>query len=161
MNALGYAQRIKPPVLITISGSPGSGKSSVAQKITQTLGGERIYVGSIRREMARKRGMTIEQLNIYALNHPETDVDVDKEVALRARELYSNGLNVFVEGRTQFYFLQESLKIYIYATIEEGARRIWESIKDIAGQMRNEDHVYNLDDMISKYFPRLWPFNIS
>jgi len=66
--------------IITISGTPGSGKSTVAKIIQKELDAERIYVGGIRREIARKKGMTLQELNVYAQTHPETDVDVDKYV---------------------------------------------------------------------------------
>ena len=48
-------------MIITISGTPGSGKSTVAKIIVETLNAERIYVGGIRRELAREKGMTLQE----------------------------------------------------------------------------------------------------
>ena len=117
-------------MIITISGVVGSGKSTVAKNITKLLDAQRIYVGGIRREIAREKGMTIYELNDYAKEHPETDVDVDKEAAQRARELEKSGKVVVVEGRTQFHFIPESLKIFMKADLSEAARRIWREIQD-------------------------------
>ena len=74
-------------MIITISGTPGSGKSTAAEMLSKKLKAERIYVGGIRRELAREKGMTLQELNQYAATHPETDVDVDKKAAAQAREL--------------------------------------------------------------------------
>jgi len=99
-------------MIITISGTAGSGKSTVAKSLVEKLDAERIYVGGVRRELARSKGMTIGELNEYALTHPETDVEVDNKAALRARELESMGELVIVEGRVQYHFLPESIKIF-------------------------------------------------
>jgi CMP/dCMP kinase len=131
-------------MIITISGTPGSGKSTVAKILAEQLKFERIYVGGIRRELARKKGLTLEELNNYALNNPETDIDVDKEAANQAR--IKN--NAIVEGRTQFYFLPESIKVYIKVDFEEGAKRIWKQIQnENEKNKRNEDKINSFKEM--------------
>ncbi len=145
---------IKPPplpsfnMIITISGTPGSGKSTIAKQLQQLLHAERIYVGGIRRELAREKGMTLEELNVYARTHPETDVDVDKKAAAEAREMERKGKVVLVEGRTQYHFLPESIKIYIKVDPEEGARRIWNDLQQKeTQQQRNEGDITSFEQM--------------
>ncbi len=135
-------------MIITISGTPGSGKSTVAKILMEKLKAERIYVGGIRREIARKKGLTLEELNKYAQTHPETDVDVDKDAAIQARQLENAGKKVIVEGRTQYHFLPESIKIYIKVDPEEGARRIWNDLqeKELRDQ-RNEGNITSFEQM--------------
>ena len=135
-------------MIITISGTPGSGKSTVAKILVEKLKAERIYVGGIRREIARKKGWTLEELNKYAQTHPETDVDVDKDVTVQARQLEKAGKKVIVEGRTQYHFLPESIKIYIKVEPEEGARRIWNDLqeKELRDQ-RNEGNIASFEQM--------------
>ncbi len=135
-------------MIMTISGTPGSGKSTIAKILQQKLSAERIYVGGIRRELARKKGMTLVELNEYAKTHPETDVDVDKEAAAEARKLDNSGKTVIVEGRTQYYFLPESIKIFIKVDEEEGTRRIWKDLQNEPTRTeRNEGDITSLEQM--------------
>ncbi len=128
-------------LIITISGDPGSGKSTIAKELTNKLKAKRIYVGEIRRKLAKKKGMTLEQLNQYALTHPETDIDVDNEVAAKAREL-AKKYPIIVEGRTQFHFIPESFKIYIKVEPNEGAKRIWHELQSKQAKLaRNEGDI--------------------
>ncbi len=142
--------------IITISGTPGSGKSTIAKEIAKKLRAQRIYVGQIRRQMAKAKDMTLAQLNDYALTHPETDVDVDKKVAAEARQIAKKKI-VLVEGRTQFYFIPESFKIYIKVDLREGARRIWNQLqKDTKGRaLRNEGEFESISALIKDLKSRI------
>ncbi len=134
---------------------PYSGKSTVAKMLLEKLSWERIYVGGIRRELARKKGMTIEELNIYGETHPETDVDVDKEAAAQARKLNSKGKNVIVEGRTQFHFLPESLKIYIKVNDKEAVKRMLKDMHDAqALKARNEKLITSEKEALKRIHER-------
>ena len=142
-------------MIITISGTPGSGKSTAAEMLAKKLKAERIYVGGIRRELAREKGMTLQELNQYAATHPETDVDVDKMAANKARELEKKGVMVIVEGRTQFHFLPESIKIFMKVKPEEGAKRIWKDLQNKATQeKRNEGNIASFEAMKKRIYER-------
>lgn len=142
-------------MIITISGTPGSGKSTAAEMLAKKLKAERIYVGGIRRELAREKGMTLQELNQYAATHPETDVDVDKMAAAKARELEKKGAMVIVEGRTQFHFLPESIKIFMKVKPEEGAKRIWKDLQNKAAQeKRNEGNIASFEAMKKRIYER-------
>ncbi|MBI4152034.1 AAA family ATPase [Candidatus Woesearchaeota archaeon] len=135
-------------MIITISGMPGSGKSTVAKILQQKLSAERIYVGGLRRNLAREKGMTLAELNAYAQTHPETDVDIDQKVAAEARALDHGGKIIIVEGRTQFHFLPESLKVFIKVDIDVGAERIWKDLQSSATkQERNEGTIRSSEEM--------------
>ncbi|PIN87518.1 hypothetical protein COV12_03490 [Candidatus Woesearchaeota archaeon CG10_big_fil_rev_8_21_14_0_10_32_24] len=135
-------------MIITISGNPGSGKSTIAKILLKKLNAERIYVGGIRRDLAKEKGMTLEELNEYAKTHPETDVDVDEKAAEKARTLEKQGKIVIVEGRTQFHFIPESIKIYVKVDPNVGAERIWKDLqkKELAEQ-RNEGNIISLEQL--------------
>jgi cytidylate kinase len=134
----------KQKLIITISGDPGSGKSTIAKELAKKLKAKRIYVGQIRRQLAKQKGLTLEQLNQYAQTHPETDVDIDKKVASQARQL-AKKYPVIVEGRTQFHFIPESFKLYVKVSLNEGAKRIWQQMQsEKAKSARNEGEINSL-----------------
>ena len=112
-------------MIITLSGKPGSGKSSVAQAITDEFGLKRYYMGGLRREMARKRGMTLEEYNHLG----ETDFSTDREVDEYQKKLGQTDDNFVIEGRTSYFLIPHSYKILLDVTPEEGAKRIWLDLK--------------------------------
>lgn len=138
---------MKQNLIITISGTPGSGKSTIAKKLAEKLKAKRIYVGEIRRKLAKVKGMNLSELNHYAQTHPETDVDIDNQVAEEARETAKKS-KVIVEGRTQFHFIPESFKIFVDVDIAEGARRIWKDLQTQQAKLkRNEGDIKSLTDL--------------
>ena len=137
-------------MIITISGNGGSGKTTAAKKLKELFSSERVYVGGIRRELAREKGMSLAELNEYAMEHPETDVEVDEKAAAHVRELAKNN-SVVVEGRTQFKFLPESIKLLLKVDVEEGARRVWKEIHNPeAREKRNEGEVVPFEEFLEK-----------
>ena len=143
-------------MIITVSGTSGSGKSTVSKILQQKLSAERIYVGGIRREIARKKGMTLIELNEYAKTHPETDVDVDKAAAEQARKMEKSGKTVIAEGYVMFHFLPESIKVFIKADFDICAERIWKDLQsEQAKKSRNEGEIESLDKMKKRVRERL------
>lgn len=136
-------------MILTISGNPGSGKSTVAKMLAQELKYERIYAGGILREMARERGITLEELMRQAETDQKIDTEVDYRVRDTARKLEQQGKNVLVEGRVQFHHLPESIKIYVKVEELEGAKRIWKDLQDKeASQARNQKSVKSVKEVI-------------
>ena len=118
-------------MIITISGLPGAGKSTVAQLLAKKLHLQRHYLGGIRREMARRQGITIDELNRRSENDPSSDRVVDAYVKRLARSD-----NSIVESRTAFHFIPHSLKVFLTVDLREAARRISHDLQ--AGSSRNE-----------------------
>ena len=136
-------------MIITISGNPGSGKSSVAKILVRRLGYERIYAGGILREMARERGITIETLMQDAENDTRIDEEVDARVAAEARKYEQAGKDVLVEGRVQYHFLPESKKVYVFVDPRAGAERIWKDLQDKeASAARNQAIAGSIDEVL-------------
>lgn len=122
-------------MIISLSGKPGSGKSTVAKKLAVDLGFERIYIGGMRREVARKKGMTLAEFNKWGEEGNDADSEFDKFVT----DLGKTKDNFIIESRTAFYFIPYSLKIFIDVSPEEGAKRIWGAIEKNSQPNRNED----------------------
>jgi cytidylate kinase len=121
-------------MIISISGGLGSGKSTIAQLLADKLGWPRYYIGGLRREAAKKRGLTLAEYNKLG----ETDIATDKEVDEYQRELGKTQDNFIIEGRTSWYFIPHSLKIYLDVNPEEGAKRIFGNLQ--RKNDRNEDN---------------------
>lgn len=139
-------------MIITISGNPGSGKSTIAKALEKELGFKRYYIGGIRREIAHKKGMTLEEYNKLG----ETDFSTDKEVDDYQKNELSKLDNIIVEGRTSFFLIPESLKVFVDVDINEAARRIYSDLQDDKlNAERNEAIVDSLEEMKQKIQGRI------
>jgi CMP/dCMP kinase len=137
-------------MIITISGNPGSGKSTVAKILVKRLGYERIYAGGIMRQMASERGIVLEELTKEAETNTKIDEEVDARVAAEARKYEEEGKNVLVEGRVQYHFLPESKKVYVFVDPRAGAERIWKDLQDKeATAARNQAMVGSIDEVVA------------
>lgn len=73
-------------MLITISGLPGSGTTTVAQLVAHALGLARLPGGEVFRQMAAEAGMTLTEFGLHAQDHPSIDRELDDRLAARAAE---------------------------------------------------------------------------
>ena len=60
-------------MIITISGSAGSGKSTIVVMISKKLNIKRYSVGDFRRNLAKEKNITLEQLNKIGEKEDFTD----------------------------------------------------------------------------------------
>lgn len=112
-------------MIISINGQEGSGKSTLAKMLAKKLGWQHYYIGGMRRNLAKKRGLTLEEYNKLGESDPSTDLEVDKF----QEQLGKTQDNFIVEGRTSWHFIPHSLKIYIAVDLKTGAERIFSELK--------------------------------
>ncbi len=102
---------------ITISGKPGSGKSTIASALCSEFGLKYYSIGEIFRKIAAKTGKNIVELNKYPDN---VDSLVDNEQKLIGKE----NDNFVMDSRLGFYFIPDAIHIYLDVDPEVAAQRI-------------------------------------
>ncbi|MBC7100474.1 (d)CMP kinase [Methanothermobacter tenebrarum] len=107
-------------MIITISGLPGAGTTTITRMLSTKLGIPFISAGDVFRQMAAERGMDILEFSRLA----EEDHEIDKEIDKRQAEIAKSKENLIVEGRLSAYFVEADLKILIIAPFNVRAYRI-------------------------------------
>lgn len=109
--------------IITISGKPGSGKSSTADRVAELLGYTRHSSGDMVRRVLRRNNITLEEYNQQAQADHDLDDQIDEELrALRDQE------DIIVDSRLGFYWLPESFKVYLDLDIDVATARIYQDV---------------------------------
>jgi len=114
-------RRPEPRVVIGISGSAGSGKTTFAEYVAKEFNLKLVSAGKIFREIAARKNLSLEELSKQALQLPEIDFEVERRILEEAREG-----NVVVEGHLAAWTVSSfaDLLIYFDAPLETRVRRI-------------------------------------
>jgi cytidylate kinase len=112
-------------LLITISGLPGAGTSTIARLVASSLGIERIDGGTVFRAMAAERGLDVGAFSAVAEADPEIDLELDQRLAVRAGQG-----DVVLESRLAAWIAANegvaATSVWIDADERERARRVAE-----------------------------------
>lgn len=157
--------------IITLSGKPGSGKSSTADKVAELLGYTRHSSGDMVRRVLKRNGLTLEEYNDKATKNHDLDDQIDEELRkLRDME------DIIVDSRLGFYWLPESFKVYLDLDLDVATARIYNDVsqnesrqsvgtsstslatvaQQVQGRMLNEQvrfkKLYNVDPYDASHF---------
>tara|TARA_Y100000034_G_scaffold113660_1_gene148924 strand:+ start:2399 stop:2944 length:546 start_codon:yes stop_codon:yes gene_type:complete len=108
-------------MIISISGQAGSGKSSVAKELSNSLSLKHYSMGDLRRKMAQDRNITLTELNKMGEKRDFTDKQVDEY----QKELAKKEDDFVIDGRLSYYFIPESIKIFLKAKLKARAERVY------------------------------------
>ncbi|NTU99139.1 AAA family ATPase [Candidatus Falkowbacteria bacterium] len=128
-------------MIISFGGNAGSGKSTIAKMLADKLGWPRYYIGGLRRQKAAERGLTLAEYNKLGETDPATDFEVDEY----QKELAKGEDNFVIEGRTSWYFIPQSLKIFLDADPDVAAQRILSDMQ--SNNQRNEGNASTLAEI--------------
>jgi cytidylate kinase len=106
--------------IITISGKPGSGKSSTADKVAELLGYTRYSSGDFVRNLLAQKKLTLAEYNKRAMS----DHSLDEEVDMMLRSLREKD-DIVVDSRLGFYWIPESFKVYLDLDMQVATVRIF------------------------------------
>lgn len=109
------------PLRITVSGDIGSGKSTFTTKLAETLEIPRVYIGGLMREEAKKRGITLDELNALL----EKDDTIDRQMDAMQKDVSKTTEKGIFEGRTAWYFVENpSVRVFLAVSPLTSATRI-------------------------------------
>ncbi len=94
---------------ITMSGLPYSGKGTLRKNLSDSLGLDEFSVGDIRRDYAIKEGISIHELNEKSEKNPKWDKDADTH----QQEWAQKHKNFLLEGRLSYFFIPDSIKLFL------------------------------------------------
>lgn len=126
--------------IITISGKPGSGKSSTADKVADMLGYTRHSSGDMVRTILQRQGMTLSEYNKQALDNHSLDTKIDEYL-----RNFRNKKDVVIDSRLGFYWIPESFKVYLDLDIQVATVRIYKDAVSNNMRMKSGEKVNSLD----------------
>jgi predicted cytidylate kinase len=127
-------------MIITISGLPGSGKTTVGRIVAKKLGYRFLSMGDLRGEIAMKHGMTIDQLNEIGKKESWTDKEVDGMLAEKGR----SEDNFVVDGWIAFHFIPQSFKVFLTGDERVRATRIFKDQRPDEERQKSVDAVIKM-----------------
>ncbi|MEZ4104047.1 MAG: cytidylate kinase family protein [Candidatus Paceibacterota bacterium] len=136
--------------IITLSGKPGSGKSSTADKVAEMLGYTKYSSGDMVRDILAKEKMTLAEYNAKAKNDHALDDRVDKQL----RDLRSKN-DIIVDSRLGFYWLPESFKVYLDLDMQVATVRIFKDAVSNNMRTKGGELANSLDTVASQVQKRM------
>lgn len=108
-------------LVVAVSGKPGSGKTSLARRLAETLNLRYVSMGQIFRDLARSRNLSLEEFSRVA----EEDPSIDRLIDAAAIEEAKKGC-VVLDGHITAWIAKDlaHVKILTYAPLEVRADRV-------------------------------------
>lgn len=108
-------------MIITIGGLAGTGTTTLAEVLSERLDIPYISAGSIFREMAAEKGMSVLEFSEFAEGNDDIDKEIDKRQALKAK----SAEKLIIEGRLSAFFVDNAdLKICLMTPFDVRSKRI-------------------------------------
>jgi cytidylate kinase len=111
----------KPPIILTVSGLIGSGKTSVCRELSKRTGWRVESAGTILRRMAEERGVSVMALNEIA----KTDSSIDKLIDDHLISLRESPESLIVDSRLAWHFIPNAYKIHLVVDTAIAADRVF------------------------------------
>jgi len=110
-------------VLVTISGLPGSGTTTLARQVSTRLGLDHVDGGQVFRALAAEQGYDVHDFGLVAEADPAIDVELDRRLARRGAEG-----DLVLESRLAGWIATNeglrAVRVWVHCDDEERARRV-------------------------------------
>jgi CMP/dCMP kinase len=134
--------------IITLAGSPGSGKSSTAKAVAAALGFRHFSSGDLFRQLAAERGESIEAMNISA----EVQQDIDRKVDNLLKQMYGAEEKLVIDSRMAWRWMPRSFKVFLVLDPDTAAERIFNNLREEGRQSEEAQSVEEVRASIDRRF---------
>ncbi len=111
---------------ITLTGNLGSGKSTIANIMSEKYGFEIYSTGKIQRELAEERGLTVLEMNKLMQQDHSFDNIIDDRTTQLSIE---SKKDLFFDSRLAWHFAKNAFKVFLSVSIDEASRRVFNDNK--------------------------------
>lgn len=125
--------------LVTVAGSPGSGKSSTAKALAAALQYRHFSSGDLFRQLAAARGESIEAMNISA----EVQRDIDLKVDSLLQDMYRADEKLVIDSRMAWRWMPHSFKVFLVLDPGTAAERVFNALR---GEGRQSEDAASLEE---------------
>lgn len=108
--------------IITITGDHASGQGTLSNRLQEKLGYEIYRNGQYVRNLAKEKGMTITEFQVYLNEHP----DLDRQIEKSAADYASTRDNLIIDAKLGWYAIPNSFKVYLKVAIDVAVKRAFE-----------------------------------
>lgn len=124
-------------LLITVSGPPGSGATTISERVAETLDVQRVDGGEIFRELADERDMSLTELQAKADADPEIDRRIDERLQRTAEVWGASNKGFVLESRLAGWLAgnRADLRVWLDAPEEARVERTRDR-REMAAEMR-------------------------
>ena len=131
---------------VTITGDLGSGKTTVAKMVAESLGAHFVSTGELQRKIASRLELSTLDTNLLA----ESDSTIDSEVDAYTRDLAStSATSIVFDSRMAWHFVPESLKVRIVVDPFVAIARITDRRSDAVEKYRTASEA--LEKVLERY----------
>lgn len=120
MNWSYLTNQMNKKHIITITGKPGSGKSTTSKALAAELSYRHFSSGDLFRSIGNERGINVLQANLSG----EKDSSIDHLVDQRLRDIGAAEDNMVIDSRTAWHWMPFSFKVYLDLDLMTAAERI-------------------------------------
>ena len=148
---------MKLPNIITISGLPASGKSTLAKLMAKKYGYQYLHAGSFFRILAKKKKMTLEEFEVYCLKNPKHDLAIDRQMIKFVKTHKKVIYDGHISGRMCKLNQVEALKTWLKVPKAERIKRY--AGREKISQKTTREFIEHREKFLKKRYLKLYKIN--